>query len=961
MQDEQWTPVKEVLEEFIQYLNENNDNFEQYAANCDNKGWNDFGDGNLYKEQRVADMMRCRIMSGALWFANGSGTNQAEWAKKSEVEKKEIERLRCEVAHVFGHLLKTMYCKNHGGYKRGVEYAWQAMRSMKSAESGKPGTLGGPVIEGKCTPCGYTGYHRHITAINLAIAQWLMDKGQIMQEITAMEQAMPCNAPWTDYIKQGEKPGHPVKDSVSKDGKEKIDKAQKAMTGSVIKIIEKVQEAQDEIKEEARKLSGQANKKIEPAEDKSKKKEDQSGHKEKEKEAEKTSATVSGAGRADPSGAADLVGKPGSPVLPARPPPPPPDPAGKQGEKDGPDAQTPGGPVTDDHKDKTTGKETTCPKNVNEETLGTGTVSIAFQPGPECKGEKAESKADDSEQNSKGAVATGSGTEDQTTVTNKADPPASTGPTDPVSPAVAAGAGGAQGASGAAGNDGKTVDNGGNDVPPPLNPPKPKPNPDQSGSSGSFSESGSSAAGGGAAGSGGGPSSGNGSTGTQTPGSSGPGSSTVQPKQNVAAGGGAGAVEVTPAITGGGLTWEDVKPYTPAIIPALVGMGIMAFFLWKYFAYLAKRRRTYRTVRDVPSPPLDEEILQHLQRGELPPPDYGYTVVRDRPPASAAASRGQRPPRVHKRTIIELHLEVLHECEAHAWENVKDDYLQIVVQEFAQDLMGDAATNNNILGVSTTTQRLSGTHASSTVDPPTESDGTDASSRNAEHPAPWSCVDTTQLATDRSLPNEEDPDPWSCMETIHTATEQRPATGPERVTSYCINWINWIDRNKHILRACTTQPWFLQLTADWKQYVRAHMAQTHVYGHREFVEAATPPMKKLWLWKQWVAQQHRHMRMYGQEEWFQRLLNNVEEETVSQTGEVPIAEKGIEVDKVMAAEDVLRVRAAPRKQLHPQPYMKKQLSTKIWTLILALVIEQCEVERSLQDRELHVDALLQKL
>ncbi|KJP85007.1 hypothetical protein AK88_05362 [Plasmodium fragile] len=115
-------------------------------------------------------------------------------------------------------------------------------------------------------------------------------------------------------------------------------------------------------------------------------------------------------------------------------------------------------------------------------------------------------------------------------------------------------------------------------------------------------------------------------------------------------------------------------------------------------------------------------------------------------------------------------------------------------------------------------------------------------------------------------------------------------------------------------------------------------------------------------WKQWVAQQHRHMSMYNAEAWFQHLLNSVEEAAVSPKGDVPIAEKHLEVETVMAAEHILRVRDVPRSQpLHKQPYMKKPLTAHTWMLLLASVIEQCEIESSMQDRELYVDALLHKL
>ncbi|KJP90001.1 hypothetical protein AK88_00170 [Plasmodium fragile] len=428
-----------------------------------------------------------------------------------------------------------------------------------------------------------------------------------------------------------------------------------------------------------------------------------------------------------------------------------------------------------------------------------------------------------------------------------------------------------------------------------------------------------------------------------------------------------GPEEVTPDVPD--LTNTVLTATTPVLFfLSAVTVALLGYSLWKYFAYLGKqRRRTYRTVRDVPSPPLDEDILDHLQRGELPPPDYGYTLIRDRQPASTSGRT--RPPRVHKRTIIELHLEVLHDCEATEWDNVKDDYLQILVEEFAQpfapDLQQDEDTNNNILGVSTTKQGLSGSNVSST-----DCDGTDAwscmdtiqlqthrSPPNEDDPDPWSCMETIEFGTDTCPLNEEDPDPWSCMEHIHLDDEQNRPSDHGDATSDCTHWINWIDRNKDILRQSTTQPWFLQLKAHWKQFLRDHMVANAASG--EHRTAATMESKKLDAWKEWIAKQHRNMRMYNAEEWFQHLLNNVQDDTLPETGEIPAVDTHLEVEKAMGTEDMLTVRAVPRTHLHRQTYMKKRVTAQIWILILALIIEECELECRLQRTELYVDDLLQ--
>ncbi|KJP84926.1 hypothetical protein AK88_05446, partial [Plasmodium fragile] len=212
-------------------------------------------------------------------------------------------------------------------------------------------------------------------------------------------------------------------------------------------------------------------------------------------------------------------------------------------------------------------------------------------------------------------------------------------------------------------------------------------------------------------------------------------------------------------------------------------------------------------------------------------------------------------------------------------------------------------------------------------------------------------------------------------------------------TSHTTTWLRWIDRNKHLLRACTTQPWFNALKSEWKQYLREHMAQHEdnvVSAQREFGAAATLKINKLDAWKAWVAQQHRHMSMYSEQEWFQHLWSNIEEtgvvteedrmpeqirkvqgvshiHTVDEkpttfvTEHGPPVEKGLQVEQALDGGSALKVRHLPQQQLHQQPYMKKPLTAQTWILILALVIEHCEVERSLQEKELYVDDVLEQL
>ncbi|KJP84754.1 hypothetical protein AK88_05614 [Plasmodium fragile] len=1014
--------MKTVLQQFTDYMEDKKDMMDAYGENCHNSGWDDFGDAHQYKGQTVADVVRCRLMTLALFFANQEGKHgNSEKAQKTDDDKL-YEKFRCEVANVFGYMLKNQYCKKEG-WKRGVEYAWKTMKNMGDETLGH-GALTGPVMDGTCTQCGYKGSRTTPAIINGHIAEWFVDQG-IMGDIATIEHQMPCDQNWKKY--KGEKGVTDKDPDISKKLPE-VKQTEAQVRTETKKAVEKVKAIVERkikdlaTKEKNKKAEGESNGK--KTEGNSENRDEKQHDKADQTKTPEASSPSGGAGRSDGSAATDVV-------LPVPAPVPQPPPAAPPKATGAGDTQsTKEGKGTQDSSDPDCGKtEFTSKSEYDPNHVGT-TVSFASAPSsPTCSKGSVPGKDPSQETTATGLDASAASASDpppspqaagvppqtgqypdvpKETTTYQIPPtgePASGGEKATQSPdggrPTAPGAPGSPGATGADGTP--STGHQGNDDPPPLNPPKPKPNPNpnQSGSSGILPDGqvpSTSAGGGGAGGSGGG-GGGSGISSSSRPGSTGHGTATT-------GGAGAAPTPATPSVPPG-LTWEDVKPYTPAIIPAVVGIGVIAFFLWKYFAYLGQtRRRTYRTVRDVPSPPLDEEILDHLQRGELPPPDYGYTMVRDRQRGRLPAARRRRPPRVHTRTIIELHLEVLNECEATEWDSVKDDYWQIVVEQFTQDWMRDANEYSSS-PASSSNHDSPGTNVSSMLDPPTDVNGihpcpphdpdpwgcmehiqlaTDPCPPNdADEPDAWCCMETIQLATDRCRPhdpdpwscmetiqletgpcppNYEDPDPWSCMDTIQLDAEQNAHSYPEHATSDCTQWINWIDRNKHILQECTTQPWFNALKSEWKQYLRDHMAADEdngVYGQREFGAAAILPMKKLRLWRQWIAQQHRQMSIYNAEEWFPHLLNNVEEETESHKGEIPRVEQHLHVDKVMAAQQRLRLRDVPCTKLHKQPHMKKPLTAKTWIMILALVIEQCELERSLQEKELYVDDLLQQL
>ncbi|KJP84962.1 hypothetical protein AK88_05401 [Plasmodium fragile] len=965
-----WEDMQHVLEEFVNYMEQIEDILDAYATNCEAAGWTRRGredQGTKYTDHSVGDVMKCRLMVGALHFVTGWSNQLKKDNDPSHNDTAMKAIMRCLVANVFAYILAAIPC---GKEWLGPDWAWETMKQF--AAGSHDGS--NPISAGTCTRDVYTGINIGKGNLQEAVKNWLQQSPQISARINAIQKNQECNIDWDVYkAKMLKHTGDISSSSIFNETamhtwvKTEIKGLLETVKKSVQKNITRLQSAprdsmgsgdsdvdsEDDDEDEQKKSKVQ---KEEPLNGKSPatktivptggggQKEEQDTRSDKDKThagttpavppttvpaepkkavpeetkpetgvgkkaaegshqrgASGSTTPVTGTPRSEtpPQGAGQ---GPGPGQQPPPPPPPPPEPAGAAAPSEPQGATSPAAPngaaeQTTPVPTESNGKDTACPKDVQEESLGAGRVSISFESKSECKGPDS--------------------------------PPGSSVNTS-------------------------------TDDPPPRNPPKPEttnPNPNQSGSSGSFSDAdladgvsageGKPGEHGTTQGSGGGQSSGPSSAGAHTPGSSGPGSTrTSQP--GTSGTGSSGGPQGAGSSTSGGqgsmsndqplptlsspkpFDPRDLIPYTPAIIPAVVGIGIIAFFLWKYFAYLANRRRTYRTVRDVPSPPLDEEILEHLQRG-APPPDYGYTMIRHRQPSSTCARR-RRHPRVHKRTIIELHLEVLNECEVTEWENVKHDYLKIVVEQFARDLQQDEETNNNILGVSTSNHGLPGTHVSSTLDAPTDADGTDPSRHDEDDPwscmeniqlatdpaasnhddsdpwscmetirlaadpcrpndfDPWSCMETIQLATDTSPPNAHDPDPWSCMETIQLATDPCPpnaedsdpckcmqtiqlatdasppnadalcscmetiqlatdASPPnednpdpwrcmesialdaqhsgahsDHVTSYCIRWINWIDRNKDIVRECTEQPWFLQLTSAWKQYLREHMA-----------------------------------------------------------------------------------------------------------------------------------------
>ncbi|GAB69792.1 hypothetical protein PCYB_005410 [Plasmodium cynomolgi strain B] len=125
-------------------------------------------------------------------------------------------------------------------------------------------------------------------------------------------------------------------------------------------------------------------------------------------------------------------------------------------------------------------------------------------------------------------------------------------------------------------------------------------------------------------------------------------------------------------------------PYIP-IIPILISIFIPSFLIWKFlYPILFDKRRRYRRMHQMSDPPLEENIFEHIeQAADLPPVSYGYTMIKKGHPRFST----RRTKKGVKRTIIDIHLEVLNECQNGDSDLAKGEFLEILVNEFMGEIM----------------------------------------------------------------------------------------------------------------------------------------------------------------------------------------------------------------------------------------------------------------------------------
>ncbi|CAA9988718.1 SICAvar, type I [Plasmodium knowlesi strain H] len=125
------------------------------------------------------------------------------------------------------------------------------------------------------------------------------------------------------------------------------------------------------------------------------------------------------------------------------------------------------------------------------------------------------------------------------------------------------------------------------------------------------------------------------------------------------------------------LLTDLLTPFLP-LAPVSIGLSAMAYYLWKYFGPLGKGgARFRRSPAEIRGPSVQEQVLDHVE--EAGP--HEYRLVKERKPRSAP-TRTKRSGPVNRRTIIEIHFEVLDECQKGDTQLNQKDFLELLVQEF---------------------------------------------------------------------------------------------------------------------------------------------------------------------------------------------------------------------------------------------------------------------------------------
>ncbi|KMZ87935.1 Pvstp1 [Plasmodium vivax Brazil I] len=309
--------------------------------------------------------------------------------------------------------------------------------------------------------------------------------------------------------------------------------------------------------------------------------------------------------------------------------------------------------------------------------------------------------------------------------------------------------------------------------------------------------------------------------------------------------------------------------------PLSVAMLLLYTSLGSLFGVKRKKRYSKRIHKIAVKPAHDKEKKKDIPYDSLDVPvrdiEYEY-LIRNRD-----ILKGLQTPKKKKsgsKTIVEIHMEVLEECKREEWELIREDFLEIVLQEFMKNESDtcESTSSNDLIG---------------------------EDSHNSD-----------EMYIQKHL------------------------------------WHTWEDEHKHIFDKLKEKTWFHSLKKEWKREQEGlqenELSECDQLNGEQYVPFIE---RQKCVWAKWVSKQRIRMEQYAEVGWFDKLIEQYQKETNHYVEKATNNTSAPKVNKTKHEADN-----------HESCVLtKKELITKVWMLILMMVLDECKEEDDLQNRELYLD------
>ncbi|KMZ81782.1 Pvstp1 [Plasmodium vivax India VII] len=320
-------------------------------------------------------------------------------------------------------------------------------------------------------------------------------------------------------------------------------------------------------------------------------------------------------------------------------------------------------------------------------------------------------------------------------------------------------------------------------------------------------------------------------------------------------------------------------PLSVAMLLLVQGISILKNHSYTSLGSLfgIKRKKRYSKIihKIAVKPAHDKEKKKDISYDSLDVPvrdiEYEY-LIRNRD-----ILKGLQTPKKKKsgsKTIVEIHMEVLEECKREEWELIREDFLEIVLQEFMKNESDtcESTSSNDLIG---------------------------ADSHNSD-----------EMYIQKHL------------------------------------WHTWEDEHKHIFDKLKEKTWFHSLKKEWKREQEGlqenELSECDQLNGEQYVPFIE---RQKCVWGKWVSKQRIRMEQYAEVGWFDKLIEQYQKETNHYVEKATNNTSAPKVNKTKHEADN-----------HESCVLtKKELITKVWMLILMMVLDECKEEDDLQNRELYLD------